>query len=117
MLELKSGDLCIAGSRQFSDYRRQLVSEEEYQHGIALYGQQAGIPVESQAFIDQLGSVSVLDTILSKPSCFQTSGCGSIAKSETLPMSFDQNPYHYPKRQHHAYQCQQRVTPVSGITS
>ncbi len=31
------------------------------------------------------GSVSVLDTILSKPSCFQTSGCGFIAKSETLP--------------------------------
>jgi TnpA family transposase len=54
MLELKSGDLCIAGSRQFSDYRSQLVSEAEYQHGIALYGEQAGIPVESQAFIDQL---------------------------------------------------------------
>jgi len=26
MIELKSGDLCIAGSEQFSDYRDQLVS-------------------------------------------------------------------------------------------
>ena len=54
MLALKSGDLCITGSEQFSDYRQELVSEQEYQQGIALYGEQAGIPVEEQAFVARL---------------------------------------------------------------
>jgi hypothetical protein len=44
LLELKSGDLCIPGSDRFSDYRKQLVSPEEYAHEIARYGEQAGIP-------------------------------------------------------------------------
>jgi len=46
MLELKSGDLCVPGSDQFSDYRKELVSEDEFERGVALYGEQAGIPVE-----------------------------------------------------------------------
>src|SRR6516165_4813495 len=46
MLELKSGDLCAPGSDQFSDYRKELVSEDEFERGVALYGEQAGIPVE-----------------------------------------------------------------------
>jgi hypothetical protein len=51
MQALKSGDLCLPGSEQFSDYRQELVSEEEYRQGIALYGEQAGIPVEGEAFV------------------------------------------------------------------
>lgn len=54
MGELKSGDLCIPGSGQFSDYRNQLISEEDYARGVALYGQQAGIPVEGRAFTERL---------------------------------------------------------------
>jgi len=54
MQALKSGDLCIPGSEQFSDYRRELVSEEEYGQGVALYGEQAGIPVEEKAFVERL---------------------------------------------------------------
>jgi TnpA family transposase len=54
MGELKSGDLCIPGSGQFSDYRSQLISEEDYARGVALYGQQAGIPVEGGAFTERL---------------------------------------------------------------
>lgn len=54
MLALKSGDLCLPGSEQFSDYRQELVSEEEYRQGVALYGEQAGIPVEEEAFVARL---------------------------------------------------------------
>jgi hypothetical protein len=46
MLALKSGDLAISGSGRFDDYRGQLVSEAEYENGIALYGEQAGISIE-----------------------------------------------------------------------
>ena len=54
MLELKSGDLCVPGSDQFSDYRKELVSKDEFEHGVALYGEQAGIPVEGPLFIARL---------------------------------------------------------------
>jgi hypothetical protein len=54
LLELKSGDLCIPGSDRFSDYRRQLVSREEYAREITRYGEQAGIPIEGQTFTAQL---------------------------------------------------------------
>jgi TnpA family transposase len=54
MLELKSGDLCVPGSDQFSDYRKELISEDEFERGVALYGAQAGIPVEGPPFIARL---------------------------------------------------------------
>ena len=56
MIELKSGDLCIPGSNDYNDYRKELVNEEEYRQGIALYGEQAGIPVEGPLFIEKLQS-------------------------------------------------------------
>lgn len=49
--ELKSGDLCIPGSEQYSDYREQLLSWDEYNSGINTYGQQAGIEVDPKKFI------------------------------------------------------------------
>ena len=54
MLELKSGDLCVPGSDQFSDYRKELVSKDEFERGVALYGEQAGIPVGGPLFIARL---------------------------------------------------------------
>ncbi len=54
MQALKSGDLCIPGSDEFSDYRKELVSQEQYDKGVALYGEQAGIPVEGAAFVARL---------------------------------------------------------------
>ena len=54
MLELKSGDLRVPGSDQFSDYRKELVSKDEFERGVALYGEQAGIPVEGPLFIARL---------------------------------------------------------------
>jgi hypothetical protein len=35
MQDLRSGDLCIRGSDRYSDYRGQLVTEEEYRKDIA----------------------------------------------------------------------------------
>lgn len=57
MQELKSGDLCILGSDQYSDYRAELVSIEEYEQGIDLYGEQAGIPVKGPQFVEQLKTI------------------------------------------------------------
>ena len=39
MWELKSGDLCIEGAEQFSDYRAQLISWQEYEQTVADYGE------------------------------------------------------------------------------
>jgi TnpA family transposase len=54
MVELKSGDLYIPDSDQYSDYRRELISEDEFRRGILLYGEQAGIAVAGPAFIKRL---------------------------------------------------------------
>jgi TnpA family transposase len=52
--ELKSGDLCIPGSEEYGDYRDQLVSWEEYERDVAGYAEQAGIPVDPDAFVTAL---------------------------------------------------------------
>jgi TnpA family transposase len=56
VLELKSGDLCIVGSDDFSDYRSQLISWDEYETGIATYCEQAGLPTNSVAFVEKARS-------------------------------------------------------------
>ncbi len=52
-IELKSGDLCIPGSEQFSDYREELLSWEEYHAQVETYGLQAGIEVDPKRFIEK----------------------------------------------------------------
>lgn len=52
MLGLKSGNICIAGSDQFSDYRTQLVDWTEYKKLIGQYGLQVELPVEANAFVN-----------------------------------------------------------------
>jgi TnpA family transposase len=54
MVELKSGDLCIAGSEQFSDYRDQLVSWTEYAQQIETYCQRVGIAADPAQFVQEL---------------------------------------------------------------
>lgn len=48
---LKSGDICIQGGDNFSDYRLQLYSWDEYYQLIPEYGRQVKLPVERSAFI------------------------------------------------------------------
>lgn len=51
MIDLKSGDLYVEGSNNFSDYRNQLISWEEYTSSIDLYSEQVGLPLKSDEFI------------------------------------------------------------------
>jgi hypothetical protein len=53
-LELKSGDLYVDGSDTFSDYRTQLISQEEYDQGVEEYGEHVGLPVEGKTFVTTL---------------------------------------------------------------
>jgi hypothetical protein len=52
MLGHKSGDICISGSDQFSDYRTQLVDWAEYREQIGQYGLQVELPVDGGSFVD-----------------------------------------------------------------
>jgi TnpA family transposase len=54
MNELKSGDLCIPLSDKFRDYRDQLISWAEYEEGIALFAEQAGIDADPKLFVEGL---------------------------------------------------------------
>jgi len=53
-MELKSGDLAVAGSHTFNDYREQLVSQADYDEGVAEYADQVGLPVQGKAFVSAL---------------------------------------------------------------
>jgi len=52
--ELKSGDICVAGSEQFADYRDQLLSWTECEPKVAAYCQQLGLPATAEGFVTQL---------------------------------------------------------------
>jgi TnpA family transposase len=54
MHELKSGDLCIPGSDQYSDYTEQLISWSEFEKTIGHYCEQAGLSADSAQFIADL---------------------------------------------------------------
>jgi TnpA family transposase len=54
MNELKSGDLCIPLSDKYRDYRDQLISWAEYEEGIALFAEQAGIDSDPKRFVEGL---------------------------------------------------------------
>jgi len=54
--DLKSGDLFVEGGDQFSDYRTQLISWEEYAQTVAPYGKQVGLPTDGKAFVAHMRS-------------------------------------------------------------
>jgi hypothetical protein len=49
--DLKSGDAAIEGSREYADYRDQLISEEEAADLSTIYQEQGGIPTGAKEFI------------------------------------------------------------------
>ncbi len=51
MWDLKSGDAAIEGSREYADYREQLISESEASAMAASYQEQAGIPTDAKEFV------------------------------------------------------------------
>lgn len=52
--ELKAGDLCVAGSEQFADYRDQLLSWEECEPKLAEYCQTLNFPRTAEGFVAHL---------------------------------------------------------------
>lgn len=52
MCDLKSGDLCIKNSDIYSDYREQLISWEEYEKNIDLFGEQVNLPITGKEFVE-----------------------------------------------------------------
>jgi TnpA family transposase len=52
--ELMSGDIVIAGSHKFSDYREQFVSQPEYEAAVGEYCVQVGLPSDKHRFVTQL---------------------------------------------------------------
>lgn len=54
MHELKSGDLCIPGSDQYSDYTEQLIPWSEFEKTIGSYSEQAGLSPDPAQFIADL---------------------------------------------------------------
>lgn len=52
--ELKSADICVPGSDNYSDSREQLLSLDECNKMLDEYGELVGLPVESQAFVDHV---------------------------------------------------------------
>jgi TnpA family transposase len=54
--ELQSGDLYIPLGEKFRDYRRQLISVEDYQREVVAYGEQMDIPIEGKALVARLSA-------------------------------------------------------------
>ncbi len=52
--ELRTGDLCVAGSEQFADYRDQLLSWEECEPKVAEYCQRLDLPMTAEGFVEHL---------------------------------------------------------------
>ncbi len=52
--DLKSGDLYVEGSDQYSDYREELISWEEYAQQVSAYGTLVGLPTDGQALVNYL---------------------------------------------------------------
>jgi hypothetical protein len=49
----ESGDAAIEGSREYADYRDQLISEDEAAKMTAAYQQEAGISIDAQRFVSE----------------------------------------------------------------
>ncbi|MCF7972063.1 MAG: Tn3 family transposase [Methylococcaceae bacterium] len=52
--ELKSADTCVIGANNYSDTRDELLSLEECAQTKATYGQEVGLPVEAEAFVQHV---------------------------------------------------------------
>jgi Tn3 transposase DDE domain len=79
MIELKSGDLCVAGSEQYSDYRTQLISWEAYTQQVGAYCQQVGIAADPAQFIHDLRT-RLAETIRTTDAAFPTNTALTIHK-------------------------------------
>jgi hypothetical protein len=83
MMELKSGDLCVAGSEHFSDYRHQLVSWEAYAQQVEGYCQRAGIAANPAQFVHDL-QTQLAEAIRTTDAAFPTNMALTMTQGEAV---------------------------------
>jgi hypothetical protein len=83
MIELKSSDLCVAGSEHFSDYRHQLVSWEAYAQEVETYCQRAGIAANPAQFVHDL-QTQLTEAIRTTDAAFPTNMALTITQGEPV---------------------------------
>lgn len=83
MVVLKSGDLCIAGSEQFSDYRDQLISWEAYTQQVETYCHQVGIAADPAEFVHAL-QTQLAEAICTTDTAFPTNTAVTIKGGEPV---------------------------------
>ena len=83
MMELKSGDLCVAGSEHFSDYRHQLVGWDAYAQQVEAYCQQAGIAANPAQFVHDLRT-QLTEAIRTTDAAFPTNMALTMTQGEPV---------------------------------
>jgi TnpA family transposase len=91
MMELKSGDLCIAGSERFSDYRDQLVTWEEYAQQVDTYCQRVGMAADPAPFAHDLQR-RLAETIRTTDAAFPTNTGLTITDGEPVLRRLQKQP-------------------------
>lgn len=91
MVELKSGDLCVADSERFSDYRDQLVTWEEYDQKIETYCRQVGIASDPEQFVHDLQS-QLISFIFITDAAFPTNTALTIKDGEPVLRRLEKQP-------------------------
>jgi hypothetical protein len=91
MGELKSGDLCIAGSERFSDYRDQLVTWEAYAQHVESYCQQIGVASDPTQFVRDL-QTQLTQAIRTTDTAFPTNTSLRIKDGEPVLSRFEKRP-------------------------
>ena len=91
VMELKSGDLFIEGSEQYSDYRTQLVSWEVYAQDASTYCEQVGIASDPAQFVQHL-QTWLAETIRTTDATFPTNTALTITDGEPVLRRLDKQP-------------------------
>ena len=88
---LKAGDLSIEGSEQFSDYRDQQVTWEEYAQLASTYCAQVGISPDPETFVQAL-QTWLTETIRATDAAFPTNTSLSIQAGEPVLRKLEKEP-------------------------
>jgi Tn3 transposase DDE domain/Domain of unknown function (DUF4158) len=77
VLELKSGDMCVVGSDAYSDHRNELVPMEECERTRDEYGEEVGLPLKTEAFINHVRTL-LTNAAVQADSTYQDNPCFKI---------------------------------------
>jgi TnpA family transposase len=91
MGELKSGDLAIAGSERFGDYRNQLVRWATYAQQVAAYCLRVGIASDPQQFVHDL-QTQLAETIRATDAAFPENIALTIREGEPSLRRLEKQP-------------------------